>query len=165
MGRSSMPVAIGAGEAILFLHADCCLPAASYHGLIEILHRWPYVDGGAFRFSLGHTAGLWARVYEFNVGLRSRIFNLPYGDQGFFIRRASWLAGHRFAPLPLMEDVEWWQRLSRELRLAILPWPLITSARRFDERGYLRSALRNLWTLTRYKLGVSPTTLAKEYHR
>ena len=155
----------GNGEVLLFLHADSHLPAASYRGLLQTIGNQPWIDGGAFRFSLAHASAPWARIYEFSVGLRSRLLHLPYGDQGYFIRRRHWQAGHRFASLPLMEDVEWWQRLDRQLRLAIIPWPLITSARRFERRGYLRSALLNLWTLTRYKLGASPHTLAKEYYR
>ncbi len=153
------------GTAILFLHADSRLPATSYHHFLQILRKCPELDGGAFRFSLADSSGLWPRIYEGNVRLRNRLFNLPYGDQGYFLRRSRWNEQSRFAPWPLMEDVEWWQRLSRSHFLRILPWPLVTSARRFEQRGYLRSALRNLRTLIRYKQGISPVQLAKEYHR
>lgn len=153
------------GDVILFLHADSTLPPRSYLGMVQLLAREPELAGGAFRFSLHHTPGAWARIYEFNVGLRNRLLRLPYGDQGFFIRRAIWDRGYHFADQPLLEDVEWWQRLQRERAVRILPWPLITSARRFQQRGYIKSAIRNLWTLTRYKLGVSPVKLAKEYYR
>jgi len=99
------------------------------------------------------------------VNLRCRLFNLHYGDQGFFIRRSNWQDGMQFSEIPLMEDVEWWERLRGKVKMKILPYPLITSARRFEQRGYLVSAIRNLSTLTRYKLGVSPLKLVKEYNR
>jgi len=153
------------GTTILFLHADSRLPATSYHRFLQALREYPEMDGGAFRFSLADSGGLWPRIYEGNVRLRNRLFNLPYGDQGYFLRRSRWSEQTRFAPWPLMEDVEWWQRLSRSHHLRILPWPLVTSARRFEQRGYLRSALRNLRTLIRYKQGISPRQLAKEYHQ
>ena len=153
------------GDIIVFLHADSILPQESYQGMLQALQDEPELAGGAFRFSLRGTPGFWARVYEFNVGLRSRLLHLPYGDQGFFLRRSVWERGHYFAAQPLMEDVEWWERLSRQKTMRILSWPLITSARRFQQRGYLVSSLRNLWTLTRYKLGVSPVKLAKEYYK
>lgn len=153
------------GEVIVFLHADSWLVPASYRGLLHILHRCPEVDGGAFRFSLARTAGFWPRVYEVNVRLRNLILNLPYGDQGFFLRRKMWSDETRFAAWPLMEDVEWWERLRGSLTLRILPWPLVTSARRFEQRGYFRGSLRNLRTLLRYKLGSSPVKLAKDYNR
>jgi rSAM/selenodomain-associated transferase 2 len=153
------------GEVIVFLHADSSLPKTSYHRFLQTLNHSPELDGGAFRCSLAHSTGLWPRLYEYNVRLRSSLFNLPYGDQGFFLRRSKWSDRTRFAPWPLMEDVEWWQRLSTSHNLRILPLPLITSSRRFEQRGYFRSALRNLRTMIRYKQGVSPFTLAKEYHQ
>jgi len=153
------------GDIILFLHADSTLPQESYQGMLQVLQDEPELAGGAFRFSLHHTEGLWPRIYECNVGLRNRLLHLPYGDQGYFLRRTVWERGYHFAAQPLMEDVEWWERLSRDMEMRVLPWPVITSARRFRQRGYLASALRNLWTLTRYKMGVSSEILAKEYHR
>lgn len=153
------------GEVIVFLHADSRLPEASYLRFLHTLRHCPQMDGGAFLFSLADSPGLWPRLYEYNVQLRNRLFNLPYGDQGFFLRRHRWSEETRFAPWPLMEDVEWWQRLSGSLDLRILPLPLVTSSRRFEQRGYFRSALRNLRTMIRYKQGISPVTLAKEYHR
>lgn len=153
------------GGVIVFLHADSRLPVASYRRFLATLRDCPELDGGAFRFSLANSPGLWPRLYEGNVRLRNRLFNLPYGDQGYFLRRSKWSDKTRFAPWPLMEDVEWWERLSNFLNLRILPLPLITSSRRFEERGYLRSALRNLRTMIRYKQGISPDLLAKEYHQ
>lgn len=158
-------IKLATGKVMLFLHADSTLPPESYSGLIKTLVARPDLDGGAFRFSLLHTQGIWPRIYELNVMLRCKVLNLPYGDQGFFIRRTGWEESLRFADIPLMEDVEWWERVSLQLTLSILPYPLITSARRFSQRGYLYSAIRNIWMLTRYKFGVSPFKLVKEYSR
>ncbi len=157
--------ALARGDIIVFLHADSTLPPESYTKMMLLLARESQLAGGAFRFSLQNTPGVWARVYEFNVRLRNIWLRLPYGDQGFFIRRAVWNEGYYFKEQPLMEDVEWWQRLHRQKVLRILPWPIITSSRRFEQRGYLHSSIRNLWTMMRYKLGVSPEKLAKEYHK
>lgn len=156
---------LATSDILLFLHADSTFPAASYRGLLESLGAQEELRGGAFRFSLKNTPGLWPRIYEINVQLRCRLINLPYGDQGFFIRRSDWRQGLQFAGIPLMEDVEWWGRVSGILKMRILPYPLITSARRFQRRGYLVSAMRNLWMLTRYKCGVSPLKLVEEYNR
>lgn len=153
------------GKVLLFLHADSRLPAESYRQFLHTLQDCPEMDGGAFRFSLADSSGFWPRLYENGVRCRNRLFHLPYGDQGFFLRRNSWNGQTRFAPWPLMEDVEWWERLRRTHCLRILPWPLVTSARRFEQRGYFRSALRNIRTLIRYKRGTPPAHLAKEYHR
>ena len=152
-------------DVLLFLHADSTLPESSYTAMLEALNSDPGLKGGAFRFSLGNSKGGWPRIYAFNVHLRCKLFNLPYGDQGYFIRRSSWEDGLQFLHIPLMEDVEWWERLQGKVKMQILPCPLITSARRFEQRGYLKSAIRNLSLLMRYKIGVSPSKLVKEYDR
>lgn len=146
------------GEVLLFLHADSSLSQTSWDAFHRAL-RDPDVDGGAFRFSLSGAPGVWPRVYEFFVNLRSRWLGLPYGDQGYFVRRTVWERVGPFRPIPLMEDVEWWSRLRRHARVKILPAPLVTSPRRFQHRGWLASAVRNLTLLAAWKLGVPPERL------
>lgn len=153
------------GDLLLFLHADSTLAATSYQQLVRTMQQQRELDGGTFTFSLAESTGIMPRVYEFFVGLRCTFFSLPYGDQGFFCRRTVFENGYNFAPLVLMEDVEWWCRMKQDHRVVILKAPLITSARRFEERGYLRSGFRNLYTLIRYRLGVSPDKLAEKYYR
>jgi rSAM/selenodomain-associated transferase 2 len=158
--NSGAQVAIG--DVLLFLHADSQLPAESWKALHESLND-PLVEAGCFRFSLAGTDGFWPRVYEFFVDRRTRWMNLPYGDQGYFVRRECWDRVGPFAPVPLMEDVQWWQRLSRVTRPVGLKSILVTSPRRFQRRGWLSSALRNLMLIAAWRLGVSPQRLAKLY--
>lgn len=150
------------GEVLLFLHADSTLSQSSWEALFTALHD-PDLQGGAFRFSLERTPGIWPRVYEFFVGLRSRWLGLPYGDQGFFVRGETWRRVGPFLAIPIMEDVEWWIRLRRLAKWRILPAPLVTSSRRFERRGWLASAVRNLSLLVAWKLGVPPERIALWY--
>lgn len=154
--------ALGQGEVLLFLHADSTLSQPSWDALHEALCD-PDLQGGAFRFSLEGTTGIWPRIYEFFVDLRSRWLGLPYGDQGYFVRRSTWERVGPFQPIPLMEDVEWWSRLRRQATVEILRAPLVTSARRFERRGWLLSALRNLSLLSAWKLGVPPERILLWY--
>lgn len=156
---------LASNDVLLFLHADSTLPETSYLGFLTTLSEETALNGGAFSFSLQGNKRIWSRIYEFNVMIRCKILNLPYGDQGFFIKRKDWNDGFVFSEFPLMEDVEWWERAGKVLNLKILPYPLITSTRRFENRGFLVNAVRNLWTLTRYKFGVSPEQLVKEYYK
>lgn len=150
------------GEVLLFLHADSSLSPSSWEVLHEAL-RDPHLEGGAFRFSLADTPGIWPRVYEFFVDLRSRWLGLPYGDQGFFVRRSAWERVGPFPAIPLMEDVDWWSRLRLQARVEVLDAPLVTSSRRFQSRGWLASAVRNLTLLSAWRLGASPERLAGLY--
>jgi rSAM/selenodomain-associated transferase 2 len=149
------------GEWVWFVHADSRLPA-SWLTAFRTLDA-AHVAGGAFRFALDSSA--WqARLLERAVALRVRWFNLPYGDQGLFVRRHVFESLGGFAPLPLMEDVEFVRRLTRSGPVRHLTLRLTTSARRWEREGWLRRSLRNLTTLSLYALGVSPERLARRYY-
>lgn len=142
-----------------FVHADSRLPA----GWLAALQRLPgEVDGGWFRFSLDDSA--WqARVIERLVGWRVRLFRLPYGDQGIFVRKAMFDSLGGFAPWPLMEDVDFVRRLVARGRVVELPFPITTSARRWRRDGWFRRSARNLALISLFLAGVRPVRLARWY--
>jgi rSAM/selenodomain-associated transferase 2 len=146
---------------LLFLHADSRLPA----GWVDTFQRVasdPTIVAGWFRFALD--AREWqARVIERLVAARVRLWKLPYGDQGIFVRRGVFTGIGEFREWPLMEDVEFVQRLRRAGRVVELPLPLVTSARRWKRHGWFRCSARNLMLVTLYFLGVAPARLARWY--
>jgi rSAM/selenodomain-associated transferase 2 len=151
--------AIAAGEWLLFLHADSCLPERWREGIATVA---PDAIGGWFRFALDDPA--WqARVIERLVAWRVHWLRLPYGDQGIFVRRDAFEALGGFADLPLMEDVNFVRRVKAAGPLREVPLPLVTSARRWRRDGWFRRSTRNLALVTLYFAGVSPATLARWY--
>jgi rSAM/selenodomain-associated transferase 2 len=152
------------GRWLVFLHADTILE----DGWVERLQAQ---DGdsasvaGCFRFVLDSAA--WpARVVEWGVGWRVRLFSLPYGDQALFVRRGLFVREGGFAPLPLMEDVEFVLRLrARGHRLEPLALAATTSARRWERDGWIRRSGTNMLLMALYSLNVSPERLASWYHR
>lgn len=155
--------AVARGRWLWFVHADSHLPAdwIDAFGRLEARRE---VVGGAFAFRLDSTA--WqARWLEHAVAWRVRLFGLPYGDQGIFVRRPVFKTMGGFSPLPLMEDVEFVGRLKRQGRVTHLSEGMVTSARRWETRGWLGQSLSNLATLALYFVGVSPEWLARRYDR
>jgi rSAM/selenodomain-associated transferase 2 len=148
-----------AGGWLVFLHADTRLEAGwagELRGLPE-----PIV-GGAFRFAVDSPRRGY-RCIEAGVALRCRLFGLPFGDQGIFVRRPSYLAVGGFPPLPLMEDVAFVKRLARTGRLAFPPVRAFTSPRRWERLGLVSTTLRNWWLLGLWAVGLPPKRLAKMY--
>ena len=155
--------AAATGRWLWFVHADSRLPAG-WRACFEALDRRDDVAGGAFAFRLDSPA--WqARWLERAVAARVRLFGLPYGDQGIFARRDVFHSMRGFLPMPLMEDVEFVGRLKRQGRVVHLSEGMVTSARRWEQRGWLRQSLSNLGTLALYFAGVSPERLARRYDR
>jgi rSAM/selenodomain-associated transferase 2 len=150
------------GEWLWFVHADSHLPDGWLAALRNLDASSNEVVGGAFRFALD--SQVWqARLLERAVAARVCLFDLPYGDQGIFVRRSVFDALGGFAPIPLMEDVEFVRRLKRKGRLRHLTLSLTTSARRWERDGWWRRSANNLLTLALYAMGVSPGRLAKRY--
>jgi rSAM/selenodomain-associated transferase 2 len=159
-GRQMNAGAAVAGSPWLwFVHADSTLPP---DWLPAFERGFGGAAGGWFAFALDDAA--WqARMIERGVNYRVALFRLPYGDQGLFVRRDVFTAMGGFRDLPLMEDVDFVRRLRRRGRLAAVPLPLITSARRWRRDGWFRRSARNLVLVTLYFAGISPHRLARWY--
>lgn len=155
--------AAATGRWLWFVHADSRLPDA-FLSTFQALDRDPDAVWGAFRFALESSA--WqARLWERGVALRVRLFDLPYGDQGIFLRREVFDRIGGFAPVPLMEDVDLVNRLKRIAGGRHQTECLATSAMRWERGGWWRRSLRNLSLLALYYVGVRPETLARRYER
>ena len=101
--------AVARGEWLIFLHVDSRL-ATEWFEVIRRASRAAGVVGGSYRLRLDSQD--WrARVIEIGVRLRVRLFGLPYGDQGLFVRRDQFDrhrrisrpaadGGHRSGPSP-----------------------------------------------------------------
>ncbi len=145
---------------LLFLHADTALERGWVEETQAFIKRREDVPA-AFRFRLADQ-GFQPRLLEAAVGLRCKLFALPYGDQGLLISRKLYDATGGFAPIPLMEDVDFVQRL-KPRRIAMLKTAAVTSAERFRREGYWRRSFKNLSCLLSYYRGVPPERLAERY--
>jgi rSAM/selenodomain-associated transferase 2/rSAM/selenodomain-associated transferase 1 len=155
--------AVATGEFLLFLHADTLLPA-NWAALVRATLADANVAAGAFEFGLaGEFVG--RRLIERGTNWRARHRQLPYGDQGLFVRRETFLQIGGFPDQPIMEDYEFVRRLRRRGRIALVPAVALTSARRWQRLGPLRTTLLNQLVALGYLVGISPARLAVWYRR
>lgn len=150
------------GGWLLFLHADCRLEPGWARAVGDFIAA-PRAEGraGYFNLALDDPAPA-ARRLERLVAWRCRVLALPYGDQGLLISRGLYTAVGGFAPLPLMEDVDFVRRLGR-WRLARIGATCLASARRYRRDGYWRRPLRNLFCLLLYFAGLPPRCILRLY--
>lgn len=158
-GQLRRGAAAAQGHWLLFLHADTRLAAG---WTAAVLAHLAGQNAAAFRLRFDSRHPM-ARLTEAWANLRSRRFDLPYGDQGLLIPRALYDATGGYPDQPLMEDVA----LARALkgRLTLLSATALTSAERYQRDGWLRRGARNLATLARYATGTPPEVLARRYHK
>ena len=103
-----------------------------------------------------------ARFVEWGVAARCRLQRLPYGDQGLILSRRLHDAVGGYRDWPLFEDVAMAEAIGAH-RLRPLGVPMLTSARRYKTRGYVRQVLANRRLLAAYRRGVDPVRLAHFY--
>lgn len=150
---------------LLFLHADCALPAG-WAGAVRRVLADPGVAVGCFRLHTGPppgaAAGRLRRTWWRLLDLRSFGLGLPYGDQAIFLRRGLFDQLGGFPEIPLMEDVALVRGCLRHGRLARVPLSVRTTARRFAVHPW-RSRVATATFPLLFRLGVSPHRLARWY--
>lgn len=151
------------GEAVLFLHADTRLPAGWDAALRRALAD-PRVAGGAFAFRFDERGPL-LRGIEWGVAARVALLSLPYGDQALFVRRSILEALGGVPQVPIMEDLDLVRGVRRCGRLARVPLPVQTSARRYRDGGVLRTFARNAAAAGAWTLGLDRARVAGWYRR
>lgn len=145
------------GDVLLFLHADTLLPTGSLQK-IETACARPGLVGGGFERRYD-SSSRWLRFTCALAGWRNRWFGWHLGDQAIFVRREVFARLGGFRDLDVFEDVDFSRRLGRHGKLATLQPAVVSSARRFEERGALRRSLLDALLMGYYLLGASPRTL------
>lgn len=150
------------GEILVFCHADSQLPAGWREVVVEALSQ-PDVSGGTFQTLILPARGILMRIR--NRMRFAAIWWQMYGDQGQFMYRVTFERVGGYMEIPLMEDVEMSRALYQQGLLVKIDAPrVVTSSRRFLERGFLRQSLMNLWSIFRYlNLGATPEDIARAY--
>ena len=151
------------GDALLFLHADTRLPEDADRLILAALATGGRVWG---RFDVRLSGSHWLfTVIATMMNLRSRVTGVATGDQGMFMRSAAFRLVGGFPDIPLMEDVEMSRLLRRLGRPACLRQRAVTSSRRWEQQGILRTVFL-MWGLRlAHALGVPPERLVRVYYR
>ena len=151
------------GSVILLLHADTWLPPDAGDALATILSD-PKVIGGAFSKVFRDPPWL-TYGSRWRCRWRMRVFQFAYGDQAIFVRREALIRAGGVPDLPLMEEHYLCAALRRWGRLELAPATVSTSARRFRQRGPLRTYLLMGWVTARHWMGATPAELRRVYER
>lgn len=149
-------------DILVFLHADTILPDNAAYQIINALSlsnsKW-----GHFKVKLNGENRL-LRIIEFLMNTRSCFTGIVTGDQTMFIRRTLFEIIHGYKNIPLMEDVEISKSLKKYSMPICMKSSVISSSRRWETKGYLRTIFL-MWKLRLlYFLGVSAKKLVKLYY-
>ncbi len=153
--------AAATGDILLFLHADTELPPHCDRLIKEALTD----EAGWGRFDVQLSGDRFIfRIISFCINLRSRISGIATGDQAIFISRDLFDRAGGYPPIALMEDIALSRRLRKYRRPHCLSARAITSSRRWEQRGIIKTVLLMWWLRLKYFLGADPDRLAKSYY-
>lgn len=171
-------------DYVLFLHADTRLPL----NFAALFQRWS--ESGALGDTLSHAGsstrsstrssarnstgwgffpirldgGHWLfRIIERAISLRSKLTSIATGDQAICVQSSLFNRLGGYDDVPLMEDVALSKKLARVERPRCFAQPVVSSSRRWQQRGILKTVLL-MWRIRlSYYFGAEPATLARLY--
>lgn len=148
-------------DLLLFLHADTFLPEGADGFIIKGLEE-KKLQWGRFDVKLSGKHPLF-RMVEFLMNWRSRMTGIATGDQAIFVKRDLFESIGGFPDVDLMEDIALSKRLKKYGRPLCLRKPVLTSSRRWEEKGLIRTIFLMWFLRLVYFLKVNPNRLAKFY--
>lgn len=149
-------------EVLLFLHADTLLPERADRLILEGMEKRKS-SWGRFDAKLSGKGPLF-RVIEFLMNWRSRLSHIATGDQAIFVKKDLFRSVEGFPEIDLMEDIALSKMLKNHSRPLCLRQTVLTSSRRWEENGFLRTILL-MWLLRlAYFFRTDPSRLAKLYY-
>lgn len=150
------------GDCLIFLHADTVLP----DNTLELLSGIEQLEKKWGRFDIKLTGRhVWFRIIETCMNYRSRLTGIATGDQAIFIGRTLFEEVNGYPELPLMEDIAISRSLIKYSKPICLRECVISSSRRWEKHGIIKTILR-MWALRLlYFLNYDPKRLAKLYEQ
>ena len=150
------------GKYLMFLHADT---EVQKHFASEIIW-WASTDP-VWGFSPVRLTGSewWCRLIESGINLRTAVTAGASGDQALIVKANYFRKLGGFPEIELMEDIAMSYRLRRSWSARRFRRPVVTSSRRWQRNGALKTVLLMWFLRSSYRIGVSPKRLASWYSR
>ena len=150
-------------KAFLFLHSDTFLEGDWFSEIAKLLEDKDTAMG-AFKFAIDKK-GLSYSLITLGTRFRSYAFNLPYGDQAYFMRSSLFEKLGGFKEQSLMEDMDLVQRAAQHGKIQSLRLRAFTSARAWETDGPWKRSLSNWFIYQQYRMGLrSGDELASAYY-
>ncbi len=158
--QQNIGASIARGNVLLFLHADTFLTEQQLLDLQNIIKR---KEWGFFKIKLD-SKKIKYKFLSYLINLRSKIYNYGTGDQAIFIHKNTFDQIGGFPKLMIMEDIKICSILKKISNPLIIDDFVMTSPRRWEKYGFIKTILKMRILRFLYKIGVN-TKILKRYYQ
>ena len=128
---------IAQSEYLFFVHADSIIDTKS----IKAIEKCG-ADIGVFKLKFDSDK-LMMKIVSFFSNLRVKTRNIAFGDQGIFIKKSLFDKIGGYDDIPIMEDYKLSMDIKKlGIKFKVLKLPIITSARKFQKEGSLKTIIK-----------------------
>jgi rSAM/selenodomain-associated transferase 2 len=147
------------GKYLVFLHADTVLnnEAIDYLKKINKNTQW-----GFFNIKI-KSSNLKYKMLSTFINMRSKLFNYATGDQVILVENIFFNIVAGYKDICLMEDIELSNRIKKLSKPNLIKGYAITSSRRWEKYGFLKTIFLMRFLRFLYFLGVNDKFLASIY--
>ena len=143
---------------LLFLHADTILPDNALNELHR-LHSQPASQAGGFTHKF--SGDDWRlQLISWLDNFRCSKSHIIYGDQALFVRQGLFERIGRFPQQHILEDVAFGMKLLKHTVPLLLPFRVVTDARKFIRMGIWKSFTRVVLIILHVEYGLPTLTPA-----
>lgn len=147
------------GEILIFLHADTILPSNAFV-IINDFFQIDEIKVAVFKLRFD-SENIFLKTYNWFTKFDSMF--TTFGDQAIVIKKEFFESVEGFPNIKIFEDVEFFRKARKYTKIYKLPAEVITSSRRFYNKGIILTQLLNIYFFILYLLNVHPDNIYKKY--
>jgi len=147
------------GKVLIFLHADTLLPANAFELIDEYFSR-KNIKIATFRMKFDYDHPL-LNLYSWFTRFDSIFTN--FGDQVIVVLKSFYDELGGFRKIKIFDDVDFLRKARKKTKVYKLPANVVTSARRFLNKGIIKTQILNSYYILEYLLGTDEEKIYKKY--
>lgn len=137
------------GSLLFFIAADSIVPQGWALTIKEIMEN-PRAVGGGFHLAINHPSPVF-RLIAWGGNQRTRREKIAFLDQGLFVRRYYWNELGGFSENSLLPIAKFCDSLKHHGDFVLAPDVTITSARKWEKRGFWQTAFAHFMLFREYR--------------
>ena len=148
-------------DILFFLHADSFIEENVLIKIEDFIKNGNKVGCLKIKFD---SKKILMNIFAILSNLRVKYRNIAFGDQGIFIEKKLFEDIGMFDDIPIMEDYKLSIKLKNVFPIKYIDSYIISSSRRFEKNGILKTALLMQKLQYMFRIGVSTDKIANIYN-